>query len=419
MSTMWLWCSRGTGISDIDAYCESKSSSDIKHLCISKYPRVKDISEQKTMQEQLMTAPNTTNKRLANIDVLKTLALLCVIGVHFFFNAGFNDTNLNDAPALEGYFAMFLRNACSICVPIFLIASGFLLRNKKITAVYFAGILKIIIVYIGVCIITCLYRIYFMHESFTFLDGIWMSTGFWGNKYAWYVEMYLGLFLIAPFLNAMFDGLGTRRNRTAFLVVMLIVVMLPSQVNFAEPILPDWWTDRFFPVMYYYLGVYMREYKPRLCPAQCFGAYAVWVAACALFNYAVCMTMQGGVFGWREYTDWDSIQNVLASYFIFAAFQQMKMERMPKRVAGLFRHLAESTLAAYLLSWLFDNALYPLMMEAAGGGFFGLFLYYIPVVLSLFVCAMAAGVVCTLICNAVSKPLIGCLRKKISDPLHT
>lgn len=362
-----------------------------------------------------MSAPSSTNGRLANIDILKTLALLCVIGVHFFFNAGFNDTDLNGAPVLEGYAAMFLRNACSICVPLFLIASGFLLRNKKPTAPYFVGILKIVIVYTGVCVITNLYRMYFMHESFTFAEGVWMSLGFWGNKYAWYVEMYLGLFLIAPFLNAMFDGLASRRNRTAFLVVMVVVVALPSQVNFDKPILPDWWTDRFYPVMYYFLGAYMREYKPRLRPGQCFAAYLAWVAVCALFNYVVCMNLQGGVFGWREYTDWDSIQNVLSSYFVFAAFQQISFERLPRRASGLFRHLAEWTLAAYLLSWLFDNTLYPLMMDAVGGGFFGLFPYYVFVVLGLFACAMASGGVVTLVCNAISMPLIRRLRGKLGE----
>lgn len=150
------------------------------------------------------------------MDILRIVAVLCVISIHFFYHTGYYSTTADNVPM---YFATVLRTLFSVCVPLFMILSGFLLCNKTLKKGYYSGIRKTIIVYILVAIACIIYKSCngsYTLTPLTFFTGIF---DFSGANYSWYIEMYIGLFLIIPFLNIIYKNLDSRKQKIFYLLL--------------------------------------------------------------------------------------------------------------------------------------------------------------------------------------------------------
>ena len=67
--------------------------------------------------------------RMVAADVLRCVACYLVISIHFLMNSGFYSTTVYGK---KMFLAVLIRCACTICVPLFLILSGYLM-NKVFT----------------------------------------------------------------------------------------------------------------------------------------------------------------------------------------------------------------------------------------------------------------------------------------------
>lgn len=89
---------------------------------------------------------------------------------------------------------------------------------------------------------------------------------FFFSHYAWYVNLYIGLYLLILFLNAGFNSLTSRKNQVvvlAILVLLTIVSPTLSLLNNNEQnflilphIIPDYWKG-LWPITYYLLGAFL------------------------------------------------------------------------------------------------------------------------------------------------------------------
>ena len=92
---------------------------------------------------------------------------------------------------------------------------------------------------------------------------------FSADSYAWYIEMYIGLFLIIPFLNILWNNLNDV-GRKWLIITLLGLTALPSLLNCWDllslgdktrvysAIVPDYW-ETLYPITYYFLGAYLKE----------------------------------------------------------------------------------------------------------------------------------------------------------------
>lgn len=67
-------------------------------------------------------------KRNSNMDIIRCFALLSVVAVHFFLNSGFYD---HVVIGKRMYVAVVVRTALMVCVPMFMVLSGYLMRTKN------------------------------------------------------------------------------------------------------------------------------------------------------------------------------------------------------------------------------------------------------------------------------------------------
>ena len=68
-------------------------------------------------------------------------------------------------------------------------------------------------------------------ERIRFVQFIFGVFGFSSAPYAWYVEMYIGLFLLIPFLNGAYHSLTSKGQKRALICTMIVIAALPNILN--------------------------------------------------------------------------------------------------------------------------------------------------------------------------------------------
>lgn len=75
------------------------------------------------------------------IDIIRIVAAFSVLGVHFFLHSGYYDIPLTGR---RMYVATLLRILFGVCVPLFMIISGYLQNHKRLEKGYFFEVFKFI-----------------------------------------------------------------------------------------------------------------------------------------------------------------------------------------------------------------------------------------------------------------------------------
>lgn len=148
--------------------------------------------------------PNIRNDRIIGLDVLRALAIVSVVGGHFFMNTAFGRTPVDTL-------SMFVQNAVqylltTIGVPLFLMLTGYLNCTKRLTAGYFPRLARVLVSYVVISIFTYAVLLATGAELFSikgFANGL---GGFSIIRYSWYINMYIGLFLLIPAINVILDA---------------------------------------------------------------------------------------------------------------------------------------------------------------------------------------------------------------------
>ena len=158
-------------------------------------------------------------KRDLNLDLIRAAAVTMVVAVHFFLNCGFYETPLTGFRMVA---ATAVRTLLMVCVPLFLLLTGYLRAGKAWSPGYYRGLGRILLTYL-LCSLICLaFRTVYLREALSAMDYLRGILHFSGAPYGWYVEMFVGLYLLSPFLNAMWSALD-ERAKTALLLACYLV----------------------------------------------------------------------------------------------------------------------------------------------------------------------------------------------------
>lgn len=299
----------------------------------------------------------TSQKRDLNLDLIRAVAGILVVSLHFLWNSGFYYQTIAGRRML---LVCMARMGMMTCVPLFLLLSGYLCGDKKPSGRYFMGLHKVVLTYL-LCSLACLfYRWHWLGEEMSFSTGLDLILKFEADKYSWYIEMYIGLFLLIPFLNLMWKGIEGRRTRLALVVIMLLLTSAPSLANLYRAILPDWWMG-IYPLTYYILGLWLRTEKIRVKPL--WGVLAL--ALCAVAGGAVAYSLSRNAwFTVLDWAGWAGFTVAPAACLLFLLLRQLPLGWTPGWLAWLIRKGSQLSLGIYLMSWCFDEAYYPKLLAA-------------------------------------------------------
>ena len=173
-------------------------------------------------------------------------------------------------------FFLYVRSSLMISIPLFLMLSGYLLCHKTASVSYYLRLIRTLFIYVCASLLVAVYRIFIAKDGLTFAGAFLGIFSFSTLSYAWYIEMYLGLYLMIPFLNILYNGLNGQKQKQWLILTFLLLTAAPSMVNIYrfdslewwllpsidnnyQPLIPDWWTG-LYPLTYYFIGCYLREY---------------------------------------------------------------------------------------------------------------------------------------------------------------
>ena len=311
-----------------------------------------------------ITSAGNFMPRVGGLDFIRAWAVIFVLSVHFLMNTAFYTSPLSGV-------SMFIQTALRwlflTCVPLFLLLSGYLQWRKTPERAYFKKISFVIGVYLFFGVAAALFKVFVQGEGGGFEYWVWSICTFSVIGYGWYVRMYIGLFLLAPFLNILYHALPDRRGKEGLLLIVLLVTGVPGLLNgwgLQNFIMPDWWVG-IYPVTYYLLGVYLREFQPKIKKSLGAGlALGIILAESAITMWASDGGPFKAVFGY-----YDSIAVMGLAVLLFITCYDLEIKN--QRVNAACQLLSRFSLDIYLCSYITDTFFYPRLSALYAGGWTG------------------------------------------------
>lgn len=264
------------------------------------------------------------------------------------------------------------------CIGLFLLLTGYLKSEQTEIGRCWRGLFPVLAGYLLAAVISIPVRHFLLGDRQTL--GMWITAlfGFRGVYYGWYVEMYVGLMLLTPFLNRLLLLLDTK-GLLLFAGTLLVMTALPGATSLV--ILPDYWRS-FYPVTYYVLGTMIRRLQPKIHPAVSLcGATAMAL----LLGTATVLSTDGQL---SESAVWEfpDIWVTVISVLLFLSFYRWKL---PAWAAKLAAWGAGGCYGGYLLSYLLDAWCYQLAPQLKNPQGYGKLFFLITV--PIFLVSVVAG----------------------------
>ena len=293
------------------------------------------------MSKKIVMDKNAPNiSRDIGIDIVKALAISFVIGVHFFLNTKFYTTSLNNCNL---FFQTLLQQIFLSCIPLFLMATGYLNNNTNISFNYFKKIIPIIIIYLIYSIPALIYRYSIGEIGYDIKLWIEQILTFKGHRYSWYINLYFGLFLLIPFFNKMYFSLNSKKEKLTLIIILLFLTTIAN--------VPNYWA-KLYPLAYFYIGKFIKEFKPNINIYKCIIYFTIIVLLETSIEFIVA---SGGKYI-HYFNDYSSIFRALQSIIIFIICYNIKINN--RYIESIIVKISSSTLDIYLASFFADRILY-------------------------------------------------------------
>ena len=353
--------------------------------------------EQPSVTKKKKRRKKNEPKRFAGIDIIKILACFLVITVHFFLHSGFYTTPISPAFGLP---QIFVRYIAFCCVPLFMITTGYLMKNKTLSGRYYLGILRVLILYLVISAICLIFNHFWLgevHTAWNVLHGILM---YHAAQYGWYVEYYFSIFFIIPFLNAGYHALKNRREKTILLVTVILLTMVSQGLYIGKSydtqirLLPGYFS-RCYPIGYYLIGVYIREFPPkrRLLPKLgelvLFAAGLIYISL-TTYHQSMMNTDNHSTWNSWHYEDYGAWPVAIMSTMLFLLLFDIHCKN--RVVSKILQRISNATFAAYLISYVFDCIFYG-RIYARIDDIPARFAYAPATIICVFSCSMVSGLI--------------------------
>ena len=310
------------------------------------------------MIPKLQDKTKNIDQRDFGMDVVRCAAVFLVLSIHFFLYSGYYSL---PQVGVKVWIADWARCFVFVGVPLFLMITGYLKGTKKLTKAYYLGIIPILLTWIIATILCVAFKIYYLDVEKEPILWVADIFNFVGATYSWYVEMYIGIFLLCPFLNKITENMDKKQFQI-LLITMAALTFLPTLTNrwgdleWNLNFLPDYWMA-LYPFTYYFIGSYIRKFQVKL-PAVKGILFALLFAM--VKGSILYYTAKGGIFVERIGDGYSDIFVVGTSVCLFLALYDLKTRSRELKRAVC--HISKVSLALYLISWIFDRLLYVMMI---------------------------------------------------------
>ena len=340
---------------------------------------------------------NNISNRSTGIDLVKMVAVVFVVCAHFYLSCGYYSEPL---ASMKMYVMTYFRWFFLIAIPLFMMLTGYLKGNKTVSKSHYISLIPIIITYFIICIIRMLVENKMYGQIHTFKSAI---KGLFNYQSAWYVGMYISLMLICPFLNKLWKSLDKKEHNILIGSIIFISMLYPVVLYIA----PSYW-QMLYPIGYYYIGLYIKTYQPKINKA----ILALAAIIAILFNAVVSIYYaQGGLFKWEVLGGVDNGYNLITLAIggaaIFLIFYDVEIKNNVIRKA--VQSISSCSLEIYLFQTAVNAVIYTYVGRYVKGApqYFWLFFILTPISLVLsWIAGVCVKYIVSIVWNIIKKNYI-------------
>ncbi len=326
--------------------------------------------------------------RQSGVDLIRCLAFLFVVVFHSFLRIGHSYV-----PQIGATIWLYdsIRFLSISCIGLYLMISGYLkCENTNIKSCY-RGLLPVLVGYLLACAVCIPVRHFVFDEVHSFAEWIKKIFSFTAVEYAWYVEMFIGLSLLVPFINMALKYIGDNKKQLYILVaVLLFMTALPGATKWN--IAPDYWRIT-YPVTYYVLGTVVYKLQPKI--NTWLGLFEA-LAAAGLLGAHTVLTTDGS---YKEFVPQREFQDLWIVFIVFFLFIALYHVNIPEKLGRVLAVMSSGCYCGYLLSSLFDARLYKLVPQWKNPDDY--FLIYLCVTIPIYIASMLLGIVLQKVTNII------------------
>ena len=300
-------------------------------------------------------------ERKLNIDILKCIAIVFVVGVHFFLHTNYYGRSFSFKSI---FLSSFIWMILMTCVPLFIMTTGYLMKDKTYSETYFIKLLPVIGIYALAAAVYTFFDMRVVNEEYfaKLLENIFSFS-----HYAWYVNLYIGLYLLIPFLNAGFNSLTSRKNQVVVLAILVLLTIVPptlsllnnNEQNFLilPHLIPDYWKG-LWPITYYLLGAFLASSNKKLSFKELVIVIFI-LDVLSVFGLAAISETSFGI-------EYRILPVFLLSSLIFYSVIHLKVSIKNEWLKRVILFISKNTLPIYLLSVIGDYYWYPKIVDKWG-----------------------------------------------------
>ena len=282
-------------------------------------------------------------QRDANLDLLRLFSMFLIVLRHSIGSSGVLGLEEQFGWATFLYLR-FVYMLSQVCVNLFVMLSGYYLvhssfRFRKmiqlwLEVVFYSLFIKLVFMVSG--------EIPFSMRSLAscFLPVI---TG----RY-WFITVYMGLYLLFPFLNLAVKAMDKKTHLSLVLVlVLLFSVMISIYPSFPGMNSGDGWGLPWFVVLYFIAAWIRLYYTP---DQRRTGRIAAWLGIALVISLLYCFSsnlaapVKKAVGNWYRY---DSLFSLASTVLVFLAFLNLRVQN--RTLIYVIERAAPATLGVYLI----------------------------------------------------------------------
>ncbi len=339
-------------------------------------------------------------ERQSGPDLIRSIACFFVVGAHFYLNM-----NYYNEPMAGG--KMFVMTACRwlfvTAVPLFFMLTGYFKKNKTAQRGHYMALIPLVISYVVISVAKMILynrlygRIYGVKE---------MIVNLGNYQIAWYMGLYLCVFLLIPFLNKAWYALDTKEQNILIGTMAFLCTIYPVWNYIA----PSYFIGT-YPVLFYFLGIAVRDRKPRPNRLLLIGIIAATVIIEALISMFFTST---GTFDWNLISTADGTYGTLfisiCTVCIFLLLYDTDIKN--SAVRRILASISGVSFEIYLFAGAYDAIIYGYVKRFITSAVEAFWWFFVTVPLS-FICAYLSSIIFHFVVSGISKAISGRTAKKV------
>ena len=299
------------------------------------------------------------NERNVSLDLLKIIGMFLIVCIHLI---GVNHlTDISEKGSMNYYVMLVINMIGLIAVPCYLLISGYFLVNSKFNI---KKILKIWAVTLFYSIINYFFYTIVIGKNVGTIEFQKSFFPVLAEGY-WFVSVYVGLYMLFPFLNIIIHKINQNQYKALLLILFIINCVSTTFFPTTKVFGGNYGMNIFNAIFLYFVAAYIRlYYKESQKKHGVTKDLIIFIGSIALLSVILIKlkSINSTSYLIRAYTDqcfsYSNILCFLASVSIFIAFTKIKItNKIAKETVNYFKPLLFSV---YLIhhNILFLNVLW-------------------------------------------------------------